>query len=34
MGVGRCVCALSQLYKRPCQVLMAHQERLIDEFPW
>jgi hypothetical protein len=34
IGAGRCFGALTQLYKRTRQVLMAHQERPIYEFHW
>jgi transposase len=34
IGAGRCFGALTQLYQRTRQVLMAHQERPIYEFHW
>ncbi len=34
IGAGRCFPALSHLYKRTRQVLMAHQERPIYTFHW
>ena len=34
INAGRCFRDLRQLYQRTRQVLMAHQERPIDEFHW